>query len=111
MKFDETERRLLEYRAQREQAWSLLHDDIAGLRGDLEQRGIGGRVADKVGEQAHDVWDQTVDVASSHRGIVAATLVALVAWLLRKPIARGVGSMFGRKHDVEPEDGPSVEDD
>lgn len=96
MKPDPEEQRLVEFRILRDEAWGLLHDDVAALRGDVEQRGLGARLADRVGEEAREVWEQTVDVASAHRGVVATTIVALVAWLLRAPIAHGVAHLFGR---------------
>lgn len=112
MKLDTEELRLIEYHALRDEAWTLLRDDLAALREDLERRGLGARLADRVGEEARDVWDQTLDVAAAHRGVVAGTVLALVAWLLRVPIAHGVGALFGSDEDgAEPAGERRVGDD
>ena len=108
---DAEERRLIEFRALRDEAWTLLTEDFAALRDDLEQRGLGARLADRVGDEAREVWGQTVDVAAAHRGVVAGTVLVVVAWLLRGPIAQGVGALFGDsdgEDGQEPNDGPRV---
>ena len=86
------EQRLAEFRGLREEAWRIVKDDLARLQSNLEDRGIGERIKDRIGEEAHEVWDATRDIASDNKGIVAATVAALVAWLLRGPI----GALFGR---------------
>lgn len=96
MKLDSEEQQLVAYRDLRDQALALVKDDIEALKLDLELRGVGARIADRVGDEAREVWEQTLDVAAAHRSLVAATLLALVAWLLRGPIASGVGALFGR---------------
>jgi hypothetical protein len=104
---DADEEQLVAYRALRDEAWALVRDDIDALKTDLERRGLGARLADRVSEEAHDVWEQTLEVAAAHRSIVAGTLIALVAWLLRGPIAQGVGALFGSDDDnVDPVDRP-----
>ena len=107
---DAEELRLLEHRALRDEAWALLKDDLDALREDLEQRGLGARLADRVGEEAHEVWDQTLEVASAHRGVVATTIVALIAWLLRRPLVQGIGALFDRDEDDGAADGGRTEE-
>lgn len=104
MKADAQERQLLELHALRQQAWALFRQDKDALREDLEERGLGERVSHRVGEKAQDVWLHAIDVASAHRGVVAATVVAVVAWLLRGPIARGVGALIGGGDKSAPEE-------
>lgn len=96
--------KFLELRLMREDAWTVVRADIDQLRSDLSARGIGERMKDRVAGEALEVWDHTMDVAESHKGIVAATMAALVAWLLRGPITAAVEGMFGDKD--EPHDPP-----
>jgi hypothetical protein len=101
--------RIAEYRALRDAAWALVHADVAMLQNDLAERGIGERIKDKVGEEATEVWGQARDVAGENKGIVAATLLALVAWLLRGPLVHGVESLLGTGAKEHP-DAENVED-
>ena len=87
--------RLTEYRELRDAAWAVVHDDIATLRADLDSTGIGERIKDRATEEAHDAWDSARDVASDHKGVIAATVLALVAWLVRGPIGDVLSAMFG----------------
>ena len=87
--------KIAEYRALRDAAWVLVHADVAMLQNDLAERGIGERIKDKVGEEATEVWGQARDVAGEHKGVVAATLLALIAWLLRGPLVQGVEGLLG----------------
>ena len=103
----EEEIQLGEFRAMREEAWRIVKADLDRLRGDLADRGIGERIKDKIGEEAHEAWDYTVDVAAQNKGVVAATVAALIAWLLRGPIGDALSSLLGR--DEEQERGESVE--
>jgi hypothetical protein len=94
--------RITEYRALRDAAWALVEADVAMLQNDLAARGIGERIKDRVGEEAHEVWDQARDVAGEHKGVVAATLLALVAWLLRGPLLGAAESLFGAREPEHP---------
>jgi hypothetical protein len=113
MKQNADEIRLAEFRALREEAWRLVRADFTRLRHDLEQRGIGERIKDRIGEEAHEVWDYTLDVAAEHRGIVAAAIAVLTAWLLRGPIASafGAGSQRGAEQADQERAQPSEGED
>lgn len=100
--------RLAEFRALRDSAWAVVEADVAMLRNDLAARGVGERIKDKVGEEAHEVWDQARDVAGEHKGVVAGTLLAVLAWFLRAPIVHLVERATGRR-DVEPRRRKSVD--
>jgi len=56
------------------------------VRQDVEARGVGGRIADKVGDDARDMLDEALRVADQSRGVVAGTIVALLLWAFRNPI-------------------------
>lgn len=97
MKLDAEERQLAEYRALRDEAWALLKEDVAALNEDVEQRGIGARLTDRVTDEVREIWDQALEVADAHRGVVVATVIALVGWVFREPIMDRVSALFG--HD------------
>jgi hypothetical protein len=82
----ELETRLAEDRALRDAALRLFKSDIALIRGDLDERGLGARAKDRLGGAALEVLDEAVDYAESHRGWVAAGAAAIVLWFARKPI-------------------------
>lgn len=87
--------RLAEYRALRDEAWTVVRDDLDALQGDLTAHGIGQRIKDRAAEEAQQAWDQARDIASEHKGVVAGTFLALVAWLLRGPIGDALSALFG----------------
>lgn len=91
--------RLTEYRALRDAAWAMVHADLDTLRADLSERGVGERIKDRAADQAHEAWDGVREVASEHKGVVAGTILAIVAWLLRGPIGEGLAVLFGRDDD------------
>ena len=91
--------RLTEYRALRDAAWAVVRGDVDSLRADLSAHGIGERIKDRAAEEAQDAWDQAREVASDHKGVVAATLLALAAWFLRGPIGKALAALFGSEAD------------
>ena len=95
--------RLAEYRTLRDQAWAVVRSDIDALQADLTATGIGERIKDRAAEEAEAAWDSARDVASEHKGVVAGTILALVAWLLRGPIGDALSALFGAddEEDVE----------
>ena len=103
--------RLAEYRALRDEAWAVLRADADALQADLTASGIGARIKDRAMQEAQDAWDSTRDIASEHKGVVAGTLLAVVAWLLRGPIGDGLSALFGNddEEDAEQPGGESVE--
>ena len=102
--------RLTEYRALRDSAWAVVRADIAALQADLSATGIGERIKDRAAEEAQDAWDSARDVASEHKGVIAGTILALVAWLLRGPIGDALSALFGDddEEDAEQPTGESV---
>lgn len=103
--------RLTEYRAMRDAAWAMVQADFATLRADVNAHGIGERIKDRAAEEAQDAWDNARDIASEHKGAVAGTVLALVAWLLRGPIGTAISALFGgdEEEDTEQPSGESVE--
>lgn len=95
--------KLTEYRALRDAAWAMVHADLDTLRADLSAHGVGERIKDRAAEEAQDAWDNARDVATEHKGVVAGTVLAIVAWLLRGPIGDGLAALFGRDDDDDAE--------
>lgn len=93
--------RLAEYRALRDAAWAVVRADLDALQDDLAAQGIGERIKDRAAEEAQEAWDQAKDVAAEHKGVVAGTLLALIAWLLRGPIGDALSALFGRDDDED----------
>lgn len=91
--------RLTEYRALRDAAWAMVEADLDTLRADLTAHGVGERIKDRAAEEAQEAWDSARDVASEHKGVIAGTILALAAWLLRGPIGDALAALFGRDDD------------
>ncbi len=95
--------RLAESRALRDAAWAMVQADVDMLKAELSAHGIGERLKDKAAEEAEAAWDNARDVATEHKGIVAGTLLALVAWLLRGPIGGALSALFDGDDDDDAE--------
>lgn len=87
-------KQLQEDRAMRDQALALVKDDIAHLKADYSDKGIGERAVDKIKGGANGIYGEAIDVASDHRGVIAAFAAALVLWFARNPI---LSFLFGDK--------------
>lgn len=88
---------VLSERRLRNAARSNFDQRLAQVREDLDARGIGGRIADKVGGDARDMLDEAVEVADQNRSVVAGTIVALLLWFFRKPIMALAESVLGNE--------------
>ena len=93
----ELESRLAEDKALRDAALALFKADLALIRADLDERGLGARVADRVGESAMDMLDEAVDYAEDNKGKVAAGVAAVVLWFARRPILDCAGAADRRR--------------
>jgi len=89
-------------RAVRDAARGAFETRLTQIRSDLEARGIGGRIADRLGQEARDAFDEAMDVAEQNKGVVAGTIAALALWFLRNPIIAWLEGLLG--HDAETDD-------
>lgn len=99
---------LAQDRALRDAALAVFRADIAFIREDLKARGVGGRIADRIGDSAKDMLDDAVDYADENRGQITAVIAAIVLWFARAPLLNGLAEIFGfHEGDAEQQDGDS----
>lgn len=79
-------RELAHDRAMRDAALALFKRDIEHIRADLAGRGIGQRIADRLGEGAVDMADEAMELAADNRGKVGAGIAALLLYVFRGPL-------------------------
>jgi hypothetical protein len=90
---------LAEDRALRDAALALFKADLRFIRDDLDHRGIGERVADRLGDGAKEFIDDAVDYAGDHKSVVTAAIAAVVLWFARAPILHALGELFDSDDD------------
>jgi hypothetical protein len=82
------------------------------IRQDLDARGVGGRIADKLGADAVSAYEEAVAIAEQNKGIVAGTITALVVWFLRNPLLALLDSLGSERTDeAEPYDDEDIDSD
>ena len=89
-------RLLADQRAARDRARAEFNRQLAQAKIDLAPAVLKRRIAAEVQKTSLSVAHQAIDIASDSRGIVAATVAALVLWLARKPIMAGAGKLWQR---------------
>ena len=89
------EEQLAQTRAARDSARAAFEASKLQLRGDPAEQSIGGRVAERLSEDAYAAFDKAIDVASESKGIIAGTIAALALWFLRHPIIVWAEHMLG----------------
>jgi len=102
-------KQLQEDRQMRDQALALVKQDIAHLKSDYQDKGIGERAVDKLKGSANGIYGEAVEVASDHRGALAALVGAIVLWFARHPI---LAFLFGDKdpdEDADRDEGRSAD--
>lgn len=99
------EQQLHEDRLMRDAAKRLVKSDIAYLKGDMAEKGIGGRAADRAKDGAADLAENAADYADAHRAQVgtgiAVAVLAIIAWIFRDRIADAIHDMFHDESDWE----------
>lgn len=81
-------------KAARDIAKARFDGHFQAFKADIQERGLGGRIADEAMEQAKLVFDEAVGVVEEHPAAVGGTLAALVLWFLRNPIIGLVENML-----------------
>lgn len=98
---DDLEIQLREDRAVRNTAKALLGADVAHLRASLTNRSISSRIFHRIGDGAAEVFDEAVEVAEDHKGVLVTLLAAVMLWFARHPILALVSGKNddGAEHD------------
>jgi len=91
---DDLARQLSEDKALRDAALQLFKSDLALVRGDLDQRGVGARAKDRIGEAAVGMVGDAIDYADDNKGWVAAGATAVVLWFARRPILGWIADLL-----------------
>ena len=99
------EARLTEDRKLRDAALEVFSTDLRFIREDLRAKGVGERIADRIGSSAMEVVDEAVDYAEANTGRIAAALAAVVLWFARTPLLNGLARIFGFDTGDEEQDG------
>ncbi|WP_236710636.1 hypothetical protein [Novosphingobium barchaimii] len=81
-------------RAARDAARARFNGHFEVFKADINERGIGGRLADEAMEQAKLMFDEAVTVVEEHPGAVGGTLAFLMLWLVRNPLMAWVKDTF-----------------
>ncbi len=87
--------RLREDRKLRDAALEVFRTDLRFIREDLRARGVGERIADRVGSSAMELVDEAFDYAEANTGRVATALAAVVLWFTRIPLLHALARIFG----------------
>jgi hypothetical protein len=106
------EARLAEDRKLRDASLEVFSTDLRFIREDLRARGVGERIADRIGSSAMEVIDEAVDFAEANTGRIAAVVAAVVLWFARTPLLNGLARIFGFEgNDEKQESGEPRSDD
>ncbi len=92
------ESRMKEDKALRDAARALVQADIAHLKSDISDKGIGERMLDNISEGAKDVFESAAETADNHRGTLAALIGAVALWFARNPIMSLFSQEDGEDH-------------
>ena len=92
-------RRLREDRAIRDASLALVKADVSHLRNNLSGKSIGERFVDRVSEGAIDVFEEAVEVADTHKGVLATLVAAVFIWFARNPILSLFSDEADEHHD------------
>ncbi|MBD2841913.1 hypothetical protein [Erythrobacter rubeus] len=90
-----------EDRALRDAAREVFLADLAHVRASLSGTGIAGRMVDRVGEGAKDVFQTAKENADDNPGIIAALIGAILLWISRGTIFEMLGLTNSDDHEVD----------
>lgn len=108
---NEAERRLSEDRSLRRSARGLFDRRLAQVKADYAARGVPDRIKAKAASESRKALDTALDVASESKGIIAATIGALMLWFFRNPILDLAKRVFGSGQDSVQEHAASDPDE
>jgi hypothetical protein len=88
-------------RAARNAARSAFDNRLAGIREDLDARGVGGRIADRIGDDAREMMEEAIEIADNSRGIIAGTIAAVALWIFHKPVIAWVLTLLNKEKEAD----------
>ena len=91
-------------RANRQAARAVFDARLAQVRADLEARGIGERIADKALDETSSALGEAAAIARESKGVIAATVGALLLWAFRGPLLDGARAWLGGEDEDRGED-------
>ena len=94
---------MMEDRDVRNAARRLFQTDIEFIKTDLAARGVGGRIADRIGDSTMDMVDDGLDYAAENKGLVTTAIAAAILWFARKPLLAGLAGLFAAEELDETE--------
>ncbi len=89
--------RLLEDRAMRDSAKSLVRSDFTHVKEDLSSRSLGSRLKMRASDGASELLDEATEIAKDNKGVLAVLIGALSLWIMKNPIL----SFFEDEEDDE----------
>lgn len=101
------EQRLERDRALRDAAWDVVTQDVTFLQSDLEERSIGGRVIDTIGEKARLAASRSATAAKRNRTAIALGAAGIGLWLGRHHLIAAARAWRRRHADGKPGHGSS----
>ena len=81
--------------ANRQAARAMFDARLSQVRADLEARSVGGRIADKALDETRTALGEAAAIARESKGVIAATLGALLLWAFRGPLLDAVLGWLG----------------
>lgn len=96
--------RFREDRDNRLAARAVFDAGVSQVKGDLAARGIGGRIADKAGDEAKAALGEAIEVAKDSKGIIAGTVAALALWTFRAPLLSLARDLWGKAKPADVQD-------
>lgn len=104
-----SKRRLAEDRAMRDAALEIFRTDLTQIKMDLKSKGVGGRIADRLGDGARDMAEDAATAAEANYGKIAALAVGGALWAFRNPLLSLVEKLTAQDHSVDDAPGTAGE--
>lgn len=101
-------------RANRQAARAVFDARLAQVKADLETRSLGGRIADKALGEAGTALGEAAAIARESKGVIAATIGALLLWAFRgrllEAVLKWLGDEEGERAEEQQGEEPGTHD-